>query len=138
MGEANWIQVVNTDFLKAQVSCEIPILTCMIYLSLSIMKEKRWKASSMERGTKQTGILKEEVLKKVFLADSEVYEKMNITENNVKNRATLVKAVLSFNISPLQTTIIFIIIFYQLILADKKFKAEGICLQDLTIFAAFL
>lgn len=39
--EANWINVVNTGFLKARVSHEISILTCVICLSLSLMKEKK-------------------------------------------------------------------------------------------------
>lgn len=43
----------------------------------------------------------------------------------MKGRATLVNVVLSFYISPLQTTAIFIIIFYQLIFAEKRFKTEG-------------
>lgn len=41
----------------------------------------------------------------------------------MKSRATLVNVISSFNISPLQTTIF--VIFYQLIFAEKRFKAEG-------------
>jgi len=95
-------------------------------ISLTVTnKSKRWKASSKERGTKQTGTLKEEVFLKVFPADIEAYKKMNVSENNKKRKATMVNVVLSFNISPFQTVIIFIMLFHQLILSEMRFKAEG-------------
>lgn len=42
MAETSWIEVVNTDFLKVHVSCEIQILTCMLYPSLSQMTLKKF------------------------------------------------------------------------------------------------
>lgn len=50
------------------------------------------------------------------MEDTEVHEKKNISENNMKNRDTLANVVLSFSIPPLQTAIIYHY-FYQLIFA---------------------
>lgn len=78
---ANWRKVVNTGFLKAWVSCEIPILTCMICLSLSLMKKKGRKLLPWKEAQNQQASSRRSFFKMFSLQILTYMKKINTSEN---------------------------------------------------------
>lgn len=75
--EEKRIKLVNAEFLKPRASCEIPILTCTIYVLLSAMKKKYRKLLSCKKAENRQEYSRKRVFfkKKAFPGDTEVYEK---------------------------------------------------------------
>lgn len=79
------IKVVNTEFLKPQVSCEIMIFTYTIYLLLSPMQKKYSKLLPCKKAKNKQVYSKRFFLNKAFPDDTEVYEKIDIYLKTMRN-----------------------------------------------------